>query len=88
MQEYVDICDKKYTDWLKRIAIIKFVIKLFIYVLLIIGLVIVLDGLTPYIKGTVEWEQAPFTISQLNALLCFSVWTYLTFKAIKVYGKW
>lgn len=88
MQEYVDICDKKYTDWLKKIAIIKFTIKLFVYVLLCIGLVIVLDGLTPYIKGTAEWEQAPFTISQLNAILCFCVWTWLTMKAIKVYSKW
>lgn len=88
MQEYVDICDKKYTNWLKRIAIIKLVIKLFIYGLLTIGLVIVLDGLTPYIKGTVEWEQAPFTISQLNALLCFFVWSWFTLKAMGVYSKW
>ena len=87
MEEYVDVFSEKYTKIWKRFAIIKVVLKLSIFALICFGIVVVGQGLAPYIKGTEEWADAPFTLSQLNALLCFLVWTLMSCKAIKVYGR-
>ena len=88
MEEYVDVFSDKYTKWWKRFAIFKLIAKLSIVALLCFGIVVVGQGMVPYIKGTEEWEAAPFTLSQINALLCFFTFAYLSLKAMKVYGKW
>ena len=87
MEEYVDVLGDKYTKWWKRFAIIKLIAKLSICALICFGLVMVAQGLAPYIKGTEEWAAAPFTLSQINALLCFFVWIWMSCKAMKVYGR-
>ena len=85
--EYVDVFSDKYTKWWKRIAIITFVFKMSIFALLTFGIIVVAKGLTPYIEGE-EWAEAPFTLSQINALICLFTWIYLSMKAMMVYCKW
>ena len=82
MGEYVDVFSDKYTKWWKRIAIIHFIFKMSLIALLTFGIIIVAEGLTPYIKGE-EWAEAPFTLSQINALICFFTWVYLSIKTMK-----
>ena len=87
MGEYVDVFSDKYTKWWKRFLIIRFVFKMSIFALLTFGIIVVSEGMTPYIKGE-EWAEAPFTLSQINALICLFTWVYLSMKAMKVYSKW
>lgn len=85
--EYVDVFSEKYTKMWKTISWVKFLIKTFIEIILIIGLVIMAQGLEPYIKGTAVWEEMPFTLSQLEAIFCLFVIAWLTMKGIKMYSR-
>lgn len=87
MDEYVDVFSEKYTKMWKTISWVKFLIKIFINVILIIGLVAICQGLAPYIKGTAVWKEMPFTLSQLEALFCLIVIVWLTMRAMKVYSR-
>ena len=73
---------------MKKLARIKFCIKVAIDIILIIGLIVVLQGLSPYIEGTEVWEEMPFTLSQMEALLTAFIFCYLISKTMKVYSKW
>lgn len=66
--EYVDITDARYTKWLKRIAVIRAVILILYYSILAGGVCIIAYCMAPYIKGDLEWENMPFTLSQLEAI--------------------
>lgn len=88
MDEYVDVFSDKYTKMWKMIAWIRFVVKITICLILTIGIIIFTDVLAPFIKGEAEWEAAPFTLSQINALLCYFVIAFLSIKAIKGYSRW
>ena len=88
MDGYVDITDAKYTAWLKRIAAIRFCYRLFVTVIFMIILVMLTYGLAPYIKGTEEWEDMPFTLSQLEAIMSLLLMCWLMRKAVRVYSKW
>lgn len=83
-EEYVDVLGEKYTKMWKIIAYIRFFVKLFWCFIVCASLIIVCIGLEPYINGTQEWEYAPFTLSQLNAIFCLIVWCLMCSKAIKV----
>ena len=87
MEEYVDVFSDKYTKRWKIFAIFKLIAKLLICALICFGIAMVGQGLAPYIKGTEEWAAAPFTLSQINALLVFFVWVFMSCKAMKVYGR-
>ena len=85
MDEYVDITDAKYTAWLKRIAAIRICYRIFVTVICVISLVTLTYGLTPYIKGTEEWENMPFTLSQLEAIMSLLLMCWLFKKVSKVF---
>ena len=87
MGEYVDITDTKYTAWLKRIAAIRFCYRLFVTVIFTIFIVTLTYGLAPYIKGTEEWENMPFTLSQLEAIMSLLFMCWLLKKMIRC-AKW
>ena len=82
--EYVDVFSDKYTRMWKTIAIVRLSVKIFVVVIFTISLVLVVKGLQPYIEGTEVWEEMPFTLSQLNALLCVFVWIWMFKQTIKV----
>lgn len=84
MGEYVDITDAKYTAWLKRIAAIRICYRIFVMVVWIIFLLTLAYGLAPYINGTEEWENMPFTLSQLEAIMSLILMCWLVRKAAKV----
>lgn len=85
MGEYVDITDAKYTAWLKRIAAIRICYRVFVTVIFIIFLVTLTYGLAPYINGTEEWENMPFTLSQLEAIMSLLLMCWLLKKVSKVF---
>lgn len=85
MGEYVDITDAKYTAWLKRIAVFRICYRIFITVILMITLLTLTYGLAPYIKGTEEWENMPFTLSQLEAIMSLLIMCWLFKKVSKVF---
>lgn len=87
MEEYVDVLSDKYTKLWKRIMVIRFVVRISICTLICLGLVVVVQGLAPYVNGTEEWAAAPFTLSQINAILCLFVWVWLCCKAMKMYSR-
>ena len=82
--EYVDVFSKKYTRMWKTIAVVRLSAKIIIMICFTISLAIIAEGLGPYIKGTEVWEEMPFTLSQLNALLCLFVWVWMCTRAMKV----
>ena len=84
MGEYVDITDDKYTAWLKRIAAIRICYNIFVCVIFTIFLVTLVYGLAPYIKGTEEWENMPFTLSQLEAIMSLLLMCWLVRKTVRV----
>ena len=84
MGEYVDITDAKYTAWLKRIAAVRICYRIFVIVIYTIFLVTLAYGLAPYINGTEEWENMPFTLSQLEAIMSLILMCWLVKKAAKV----
>ena len=85
MGEYVDITDTKYTAWLKRIAAIRFCYRLFVTVIFTIFIVTLTYGLAPYIKGAEEWENMPFTLSQLEAIMSLLLICWLLKKTGRVF---
>ena len=82
--EYVDVLSDRYTKIWKTIAWVRFGLKMFVKIVMLIGLVLVGLGLEPYIKGDEVWEDMPFTLSQINALLVFFVWVWMIQKSYKV----
>jgi len=84
MNQYVDVFSEKWTKRWKYIAWIRFFIKIFIMICFLITLVALCEGLAPFIKGTQEWEEMPFTLSQLEAILSLLVFCYLMRNAMKV----
>lgn len=84
MDQYVDVFSDKWTKRWKFIAWIRFFFKIFIMICFIIALVALLEGLAPFINGTEEWEEMPFTLSQLEAILSLLVFCYLMRNAMKV----
>lgn len=84
MDRYVDITDKKYTKWLKTIATIRICIRMGIAAIMAVSLIVLLEGLAPYINGTEEWENMPFTLSQLEAIFSLIVMCWMMSKAMKV----
>lgn len=67
--EYVDVFSQKWTNRLKIIAWVRLGLKLLLAMCWIILFVTLLQALAPYIKGTDEWADMPFTLSQLEAIL-------------------
>lgn len=84
MGEYVDILDDKYTKTWKRIAMAKFLVKIGLYILWIVCLVIFAEILAPFIKGTMEYETLPLTMSQLESILALVGICWMFSKAMKV----
>ena len=84
MEEYIDVFSEKYTKMWKSIAFIRYGIKLFLSICVVVFLITLTYGLAPYIKGTEVWEEMPFTLSQLEALLSLLLMCYLCRKSIKV----
>ena len=83
--EYVDVFSDKYTKMWKTIAIVRLSAKIIMFACVFFTIVVLAEGLEPYIKGTEVWEEMPFTLSQLNALLCLFVWVWMCNKAMKVF---
>lgn len=84
MDEWTDITDAKYTTWLKRIAVIRICWRMGIAAIFAVFLMTLMYGLAPYIKGTEEWEDMPFTLSQLEAILSLLLMCWLVRKSTKV----
>ena len=76
--DYIDITSQEYTDKIKKyylmISIIKFVLNLIVT----LGLVCLAYILAPYIKGDMELDPIPLTLSQLESLfmLLFVYWMF------------
>lgn len=83
-EEYLDVFSEKYTKMWKTIAIIRLIIKVFFLIIFTITLIMLCQGLKPYIDGTEEWENMPFTLSQLEAILSLLVMVYLMNRCMKV----
>lgn len=81
--EYVDVFSQKWTARLKMIAWIRFGLKLLFIVCWIIIFIPLILGLTPYIKGTDEWVDMPFTLSQLEAIISLLVVCWVMKKTIR-----
>ena len=84
MEGYVDITDEKYTKWLKTIATIRICIRIGVVAIMAVFLIVLLDWLAPYINGTEEWENLPFTLSQLEAMFTLIVMCWMMSKTMKV----
>lgn len=82
--KYVDITDNKYTRLLKTIATVRICVKMSIMASFVVCLVILLNGLSPYITGSEEWENMPFTLSQIEAIFSLLVIAWMMNKAGKV----
>lgn len=85
MDQYIDITEAKYTVWLKRIAAIRICYRIFVTVICMILLVTLTYGLAPYINGTEEWKNMPFTLSQLEAIMSLLLMCWLLKKVSKVF---
>ena len=84
MDEYVDVFSDKWTKRLKIIGYVRLAYRTFCAIILCILLVVLTIGLAPYIKGTEVWEDMPFTLSQLEAILSLLIVCYLCKKTMKV----
>lgn len=84
MEEYMDITDEKYTKWLKTIATVRICISMGIAALFAVFLMLLAYGLAPYIEGTEEWADMPFTLSQLEAIMSLLFMCWLVKKSMKV----
>lgn len=84
MEGYVDITDEKYTKWLKTIATIRICIRMGITAILAVFMMLIVEVLVPYINGTEEWENMPFTLSQLEAIFSLIVMCWMMSKTMKV----
>ena len=84
MEEYVDVFSDRYTKMWKTIAIVRLSLKILLLICFVITLAALCQGLTPYIKGDEVWEEMPFTLSQLEAILTLSVFAYMGTKAMSV----
>ena len=84
MEEYVDVFSDKWTKRLKMIAWIRFAIRLFFTICCCITIIIVFKAMAPYINGSQVWEDMPFTLSQLEAILSVLVFAYLMKNASRV----
>lgn len=87
MEEYIDITDAKYTKWLKRIAVIRLCLKMGAAAIIAVFMVTLFYGLAPYIKGTEEWEDMPWTLSQLEAVITFIVAAWMMHLTLKTITK-
>lgn len=81
--EYVDVFSQKWTNRFKMIAWVRFGLKLLLVICWIILFVTLLQGLAPYIKGTDEWADMPFTLSQLESILTLLFMCWLMKKTIR-----
>lgn len=81
--EYVDVFSQKWTNRLKIIAWVRFGLKLLLAMCWIILFVTLLQVLAPYIKGTDEWADMPFTLSQLEAILFLLAMCWLMKKTMR-----
>ena len=84
MDQYVDVFSDKWTKRFKIIAWIRFAIRLFFIVCWCIMLIVVVEAMAPYINGSQVWEDMPFTLSQLEAILSVLAFAYLVKNASKV----
>lgn len=82
-EEYVDVFSDKYTKMWKTIAIVRLFARILLMICITITIVVLAQGLTPYIKGEEVWEEMPFTLSQLEALICLLVFCWMGTKAMK-----
>ena len=85
MDEYVDVFSDKWTKRLKYLAWFRFGIAVIWMIMCIITLLLLLEGLSPYIKGDEVWEEMPFTLSQLEAIMCLLVMCWLFKNSMKVF---
>lgn len=81
--EYVDVFSQKWTNRLKMIAWVRFGLKLLFVMCWLILFFILLWGLAPYIKGTVEYVDMPLTLSQLEAILFLLAMCWLMKKTMR-----
>lgn len=81
--EYMDITDEKYTRWLKIIATTRVCIKIGWLTLCCVCLVVLAISFEPYIKGQVEYDPIPMTLSQLEATIVFVVITLMFAKVLR-----
>ena len=84
MDEYVDVFSDKWTKRLKIFAYVRVAFKTFCAIILCIFLVLLAKGLAPYINGTEIWEDMPFTLSQLEAILSLLLMCYVCKQTMKV----
>lgn len=84
MDKYVDITSEKWTKRLKIYAWIRVTISWIWCIICCITLVVLCEGMAPYIKGDEIWEDMPFTLSQLEAIMSLLIFAYLMKKSSKV----
>lgn len=85
MDEFVDVFSDKWTKRLKILGYVRFAFKTFYGIIVCLLLVMLTIGLAPYINGTEIWEDMPFTLSQLEAILSLLIMCYLCKKSMKVF---
>lgn len=83
MEEYVDITSEKWTKRWKIYALIRVGIKWSWAIMCGIVLIVVFEVMAPYITGDEIWEDLPWTLSQLEAIISVSVIAYIMTKASK-----
>jgi len=88
MDEYVDVWSDQYTRYWKILGMIRFSIKMILSLMFAIMMILLVEGLAPYIKGEEIWDEMPFTLSQLEAIFSLLVMYWLCSKTMKVINKW
>ena len=84
MEEYVDVFSDKWTKRLKVFGYVRFTVRLLWMIMCCISIVVLFEAMMPYITGEEVWEELPFTLSQLEAILGFLLIVYLFQKSTKV----
>lgn len=84
MEEYVDVFSDKWTKRLKMFGYVRFTVRWLWVIMCCISIVVLYEAMMPYITGEEVWEELPFTLSQLEAILGFLLIAYLFQKSTKV----
>lgn len=84
MEEYVDVFGDKWTKRLKVFGYVRFTVRLLWMIMCCVSIVVLYEAMMPYITGKEVWEEMPFTLSQLEAILGFLLIVYLFQKSTKV----
>lgn len=84
MEEYVDVFSDKWTKRLKMFGYVRFIVRWLWIIMCCICIVVLYEVMVPYITGEEVWEELPFTLSQLEAILGFLLMACIFTKSMKV----